>query len=78
MNGKDGIGLQRIIAYCGSRYLGCSCRLPLLRALRRKIKSTLLSYYSHFRKNEQKFPKMAKKMPLKVQKFTEKLSQTEK
>jgi hypothetical protein len=28
-NGRNGIGLQRIIAYCGSRYLGCSCRLPL-------------------------------------------------
>jgi hypothetical protein len=51
--------------------LGCSCRLLLRAALRRKRKNTLLPYYSQFRKHEEKFPKIAKmtkKMPLKVQK----------
>jgi hypothetical protein len=71
-------GLQRIIVFCGSRYLGAAADcLPLWRALRRKRKNTLLPYYSHFRKHEEKFPKMANKIkiPLKVQKISEKLPQ---
>jgi hypothetical protein len=77
-NGKDGIGLQRIFAYCGSRYLGCTCRLPLWRALRRKRKNTLLPYYLHFRKHVKKNPLQLlkwQKIPWKVQKFTKKWPQ---
>jgi hypothetical protein len=54
-NEKDRTGLQRIIiVYCDSRYLGCSCRLPLRTALRRKRKNTLLPYYSQFGKHMKK------------------------
>jgi hypothetical protein len=50
---------------------GCFCRERL-----EKEKNTLLAYYSHFRNiTKEIFPKIAKmtKIPLKVQKLTEKL-----
>jgi hypothetical protein len=52
--GKDGIGLQRIIAYCGSRYLAFSLQAPCVESAEEKEKE--LAYYSHFRKHMKKIP----------------------
>jgi hypothetical protein len=49
-----------IIVYCDSRYFGCSCRLPLRTALRRKREHFASILFIIQKTYEEKFPKMAK------------------
>jgi hypothetical protein len=78
-NGKDGTGLQLIIAYCGNRYLGCSCRLPLWKQEKKNEHFTCI-LFTFLKTYEEKFPKTAKvtKMPLEVQNLSKNYPKTEK